>query len=99
MAGLGSENVTDERRVIVDSIAPGRSVNYGTPHIISADTATDKEYFSEGENVKLFYAEKAELKLTINEANFYAEDINTGRKRAGVNDLSRVLLANDRFTV
>lgn len=77
MAGLGSENVTDERRVIVDSIAPGRSVNYGTPHIVSADTATDKEYFSEGENVKLFYAEKAELKLTINEANFYAEDINT----------------------
>lgn len=74
MAGLGSDSAEDEKQVIVDSIAPGRSINYGEPHIVSAIDNSDKASFTEGENVKLFYSKKAELKLVIDEANFYAED-------------------------
>lgn len=76
MAGLGSESADDDKQIIVDTIAPGRSMDYGTPHIVDATDYSDKSTFAEGDSVKLFYSEKAELKLTISEANFYAEDIN-----------------------
>ncbi len=77
-AGLSSANKNDtENRVVVDTISPERTVEYGNiKNIVDEATGEYLESFSEGDAVDVYYSGDATLTFKINEANFYAEDIN-----------------------
>lgn len=80
MAGNTSEELTDtERIVIVDTIAPTRTVEYSPANqIVNKDTLntlTGFDYSLEGMGVALLYNKPMTITFKVNEANFYANDI------------------------
>lgn len=80
MAGNTSEEFTDtERIVIVDTIAPTRTVEYSpADQIVNRDTLstlTGFDYSSESMGVALLYNTPMTMTFKVNEANFYANDI------------------------
>lgn len=77
-AGLSSSDKNDtENRVVVDTISPERTVEYGNiKNIVDETTGEYLEDFSEGDAVDVYYSGDATVTFTVNEANFYSEDIN-----------------------
>ena len=67
---------SDNTRInVVDTIAPTREVSYQPERVLDAATLLDVSTFVEGDNVILYYEKEAVVTFTINEANFYAEDV------------------------
>ena len=65
----------DTRIVVVDDIAPTRTVTYEPTRIVKLSDLTDVETFAEADEVILFYNKDAVATFTVTEANFYAEDV------------------------
>ena len=74
-AGNASDKVDNSRINVVDTIAPTRKVSFTPKRIMNAVTLQDVTSFAEGDDVILYYEESAVVTFTINEANFYAEDV------------------------
>ncbi len=74
----GNSNIkSDNNRInIIDNVAPTRIVEYKPERILDIVTKLDVESFEEGDNVTLYYENSAEITFKVNEANFYAEDVN-----------------------
>lgn len=75
-----SEAVADSNQiVIVDNISPTRKVTYSKAnHIVNKDTLetlNEFDYSSEDAGAVLFYSEPMKITLTVNEANFYSNDV------------------------
>ena len=67
---------SDDNRInVVDKIAPNRTVSYKPKRVLDAETLMDVENFAEGDNVILYYEKEAVVTFIIDEANFYAEDV------------------------
>lgn len=80
MAGNTSEELTDaEQIVIVDTIAPTRTVEYSpADQIVNKDTLstlTGFDYSAESVGAALLYNKPMTITVKVNEANFYANDI------------------------
>ncbi len=77
MAGLESSPVSDENKIIVvDNISPEYEVTLGTPDkIVDNTTGNIVDNYSEDSDVTLYYSDKATAVFTINEANFYPDDV------------------------
>lgn len=90
-AGNDSENKVDaENIIIVDSIAPGRTVEYGDiKRIVNNESGKDAASFSAGDDVTVYYKDTATLTFKVEEANFYAEDINA--ENAELNNMNCVI--------
>ena len=87
-----AENPSDERnegttegaqynRVIVDTIAPNISVETTAEKVVDEDSlaAVPEEYvYNENDKLLLVAKNQVVLKFTVNEANFYSDDINNG---------------------
>lgn len=73
-AGNKSSTYYGDRVVIVDSISPECNVVYEPVHIADAVTLKTKTDYKDGNSI-LYYNSNAEIKLEINEANFYPEDV------------------------
>lgn len=83
-AGNVSEIYTDSKVLVVDSISPIRTVQLNPVHIVDKTTLQTMDTYAENSNTKLFFAGDAQLQCTINEANFYKEDVRiTVSKDAG----------------
>ena len=74
-AGNTSGKSDNTRINVVDTIAPTREVSYQPERVLDAATLLDVSTFVEGDNVILYYEKEAVVTFTINEANFYAEDV------------------------
>ena len=74
-AGNTSGKSDNNRINVVDTIAPTREVSYQPERVLDAATLLDVSTFVEGDNVILYYEKEAVVTFTINEANFYAEDV------------------------
>ena len=61
--------------LITDTIAPTREVSYTPEVLYDKATLTEITSFKEGDNVILGYKNSAKVVFTVNEANFYAEDV------------------------
>ena len=70
-----SDLYNDTKIVVVDNIAPTRTVTYEPTHVVKLSDLTDVETFAEADQVILFYNKDAVASFTVNEANFYAEDV------------------------
>ncbi len=90
-AGNRSDLVEDSNRInIVDNIAPNATVTYQPERIMDADalldvTATDIGAYQKEDNVVLYYKNAATVTFTVEEANFYADDVDiqvNGKKKA-----------------
>jgi len=67
---------SDSNRInIVDNITPTRSVSFTPDRIFDNNTGKVVESFNEGDDVILYYKNSAKVTFTINEANFYSEDV------------------------
>ena len=76
-AGNGSEKKIDtENTVVVDTVAPGRTVEYSDIAKVVDNEGNDTDSFEENDEVKVYFKDKATVSFTISEANFYSEDIN-----------------------
>lgn len=76
-AGNTSEPLNDANRInIVDTIAPTRVVKY-TPaqQVVDAKTLETKSSYAEGDNVIAYYNTDNTVTITVEEANFYSEDV------------------------
>ena len=74
-AGNTSGKTDADRINVVDNVAPTRKVSYDPERILDAATLTDVADFAEGDNVILYYKNSAVVTFTIDEANFYSEDV------------------------
>lgn len=74
-AGNTSQKIDDGRINVVDTIAPTRVVSYKPDRILDAKTMEDVKTFTEEDDVILYYKDSAVVTFTIEEANFYAEDV------------------------
>ncbi len=61
--------------LVTDTISPTREVSYTPEVLYDKATLTEVASFNEGDNVILGYKNSAKVVFTINEANFYAEDV------------------------
>ena len=75
MAGNVATRSDDKRINVVDNIAPTRVVSYTPERILDAETLTDVTSFAEGDDVILYYKNSCVVTFTIDEANFYSEDV------------------------
>ncbi|WP_302626183.1 immunoglobulin domain-containing protein [uncultured Eubacterium sp.] len=97
-AGNLSETYHDNAHVVVvDTIAPTRTVSYSqADRVVDADTLKDVEaydYSSEG-RYKLYYKEEATATITVDEANFYPEDVHITVKNVETEE-ERVVKSNE----
>ncbi len=95
-AGNTSEPLNDDKRInIVDNIAPTRVVEY-TPaqRVVDAVYLKDKDVYdkdgkvipyNKDDNVIAYYNDKNIVTVTIDEANFYKEDVKVAVTKDGVN--------------
>ena len=60
---------------VVDTIDPKRIVAFSNARVLDKATMTDVDTYAEGDAVILYYENKAEVTITVNEANFYSEDV------------------------
>ena len=72
--------IGNEKRVfVVDTISPTREVSFSNAdRIVNSASMKDVmkyNYTTEGEKYKLYYNKPAIAKMTVDEANFYAEDV------------------------
>ena len=75
-AGNESTEFKDDKRInIVDTIDPTRSIEFSDARVLDRATMTDVAAYAEGDDVILYYENKAEVTITVNEANFYSEDV------------------------
>ena len=94
-AGNTSEPLNDDKRInIVDNIAPTRVVEY-TPaqRVVDAVYLKDKDVYdkdgkailyNKDDNVIAYYNDKNIVTVTIDEANFYSEDVKVAVTKDGV---------------
>ena len=76
MAGNANKSNADNGIInVVDNVAPERAVTYTPERIFDAETMLDVESFNEGDDVILYYHDTAVVTFTVNEANFYEEDV------------------------
>lgn len=80
MAGNVSEVKSDSQRInIVDNISPERTVSYSpAEQVVDATTGLTKSFYhyeQEGTNSILYYAGDVTVTFRVEEANFYAEDV------------------------
>ena len=75
----GNKSTTSDfdRINIVDTISPTRSVAYSAARAMDTVTLTDIETYTEADHdhVKLYYENEAVITFTVEEANFYSEDV------------------------
>ncbi len=74
-AGNANSYSDDKRIVVVDEIAPTRTVSYNPYRVLDEETLTDVETYTESDPVILYYKSDATVTFTVNEANFYKEDV------------------------
>ncbi len=73
---------------VVDTVTPTRKVSYTPEVLYDKETLTEVASFNEGDNVILGYKSEAKVIFTIDEANFYADDvvITVNGKKVAPND-------------
>lgn len=95
----GHDTTTEDSRYVVvfDNISPTTSVSYSqADRVVDADTLKDVEaydYSSEG-RYKLYYKEEATATITVDEANFYPEDVHITVKNVETEE-ERVVKSNE----
>lgn len=70
-----STDEDDNSVVVVDAIAPTRTVTYEPTKIVSLADMKDVDAIAEGDSVVMYYNTDAVATIRIEEANFYASDI------------------------
>lgn len=74
-AGNSSDKADNTRINVVDNIAPTRTIEFSEARVLDRATMTDVDTYVEGQDVILYYENEAVVTITINEANFYSEDV------------------------
>ena len=87
-----SDGREDIKGVVIDTIAPNADkdindyVDYGTPsQVMNATTLEIVKEYSVGDNVILYYNTDSVIKISIDEANFYSEDVEVSVTKDGAN--------------
>lgn len=71
-ASDGKETLTG---LVIDTIAPNRTVEFNPEEIRNKDTMNEVTGFVEGDNVILYYEKEALVTIKVEESNFYSEDV------------------------
>lgn len=71
-ASDGKETITG---LVIDTIAPNRTVEFNPEEIRNKDTMNEVTSFVEGDNVILYYEKEALVTINVEESNFYSEDV------------------------
>ena len=87
---------SDDNRInIVDDIAPSVTVSYNPDRVLYSDTLNDAETYTENDNVILYYEKSAVVTVTIDEANFYAEDVVVTVSKNGIDSTPNVVWTDE----
>ena len=79
-----SSKEADDKLIVVDDSEPTRTVKYSEAIVLDRVTMTPVDSYEERDDVILYYEEKTEVTLTIDEANFYKEDVIVSVTKDGV---------------
>lgn len=86
---VGNSALLDDaanNRIVVDNISPTRTVEYSVARVMDKDLNPVSSFdgkTQEGMNYSLFYKGPATVKIHVNEANFYAEDVAVALEKDG----------------
>jgi len=89
----------DTKMLVVDDISPTRKVEYANAVVLNRATMTPVDSYEEDDVVILYYETEAEVTITINEANFYKEDVKVSVTKNGVENVQDVTWTDESVDV
>ena len=98
-AGNDSAKVDTDKVIVVDDLTPTRTVEFADAIVLDRATMTPVTSYTENDVVILYYETEAEVTITINEANFYKEDVKVSVIKNGVESTQDVTWTDESVDV